>query len=400
MPNTRPVADVNLFMKLKHKQSRLRSLPLLAALAIVLSVAAPSAVGAGEVLQTIYTEVYFDSIDSVVARELSPQDYRGARLPEADTLWHPDLLGDGYEARYINDGTSFDCPVLCTIVRRKAPGHSGRAVLYVHGFNDYFFQKEMGREFNERGINFYAVDLRRYGRSLRPWQYPFDVRDMQEYFTDIDSALNQIRRDGNTDITLSGHSTGGLTTALFVAMRGARCGVSRLVTDSPFLEWNFSALYRKLLIPAVGVWSRLSPSAKIKQSHCDAYSHSLLRAFHGEWEYDMTWKMVYSPPVTASWIGSVTRAQKQLMKNASHITVPVLVMHSSRGLDACSWSRECMSADIVLNPKDIARLGARLGKEPQVSALDDGMHDLILSRKEVRAAAYDTIFGFISRTSR
>lgn len=59
-----------------------------------------------------------------------------------------------------------------------------------------------------------------------------------------------------------------------------------------------------------------------------------------------------------------------------------------------------MSADIVLNPKDIARLGARLGKEPQVSAIDDGMHDLILSRKEVRAAAYDTIFSFISRTSR
>lgn len=202
MPNTWPGVDVNLFMKLKHKQSRLRSLPLLATLAIVLSVAMPSAIGAGEVLHSIYTEAYFDSIDSVVARELSPQDYRGARLPEADTLWHCDLLGDGYEARYINEGTSFDGPVLCTLVRRKAPGHSGRAVLYVHGFNDYFFQKEMGREFNERGINFYAVDLRRYGRSLRPWQYPFDVRDMQEYFTDIDSALSQIRRDGNTDIKI------------------------------------------------------------------------------------------------------------------------------------------------------------------------------------------------------
>lgn len=381
-------------------QSRMRSLPAMAVLAVVLSMAVPSLSGAREVLRSIYTEAYFDSIDRVVARELAPGEYSGARLPATDTLWHPDILGDGYEALTINQGEAWDGPVSCTLVRRKAPGHSGRAVLYVHGFNDYFFQNEMGREFNARGINFYAVDLRRYGRSLRPWQYPFDVRDMQEYFADIDSALSRIRRDGNTDITLSGHSTGGLTTALFTALRGARCGVSRLVTDSPFLEWNFSAFYRKVLIPAVGVWGKLRPSAKIKQGHCDAYSHSLLRAFHGEWEYDPAWKMIYSPPVTASWIRSVSEAQKKLMKNASHITVPVLVMHSSRGLDACAWSEECMSADVVLNPDDIARRGKRLGKAPHVVAIDSGLHDLILSRPRVRAAAYDTIFSFISRTSR
>ena len=32
------------------------------------------------------------------------------------------------------------------------------------GFNDYFFQAEMGRQFADSGYNFYAVDLRRYGR--------------------------------------------------------------------------------------------------------------------------------------------------------------------------------------------------------------------------------------------
>lgn len=373
----------------------LHSLPLLASLIVVLSMAVPARINAFHLPSDTIALFQQDSIDSVIERELSPQNYHGEKAPAKDTLWHPDILGNGYEARYINEGSAFDGPVGCTLVRKRAPGHSGRAVLYVHGFNDYFFQSEMGDKYNEQGINFYAVDLRRYGRSLKPWQYPFNVRDMEEYFVDIDSALNQIRRDGNTEITLAGHSTGGLTTALFVAMRGARCGVQRLVTDSPFLAWNFSALYRKVLIPAVGLWGAISPDTKIKQSHCDAYSHSLLRQYHGEWEYNTAWKMVYSPPVTASWVRAISRAQGKLLKNAKNITVPVLVMHSSRGLHACSWEEACMSADIVLDPLMIAERGQKIGAH--VTAIDSGIHDLILSEKPVRTAAYDTIFNFINR---
>lgn len=331
---------------------------------------------------------------SVIYRELHPELYKGAKTLSADTLWSPDILA-GYEARQLNLGESFDGPVCCTLVRRLAPERSGKAVLYVHGFNDYFFQSEMGERFNALGIDFYAVDLRRYGRSLRPWQYPFDVRKVDEYFTDIDSALRQVRRDGHTDITLSGHSTGGLTVLAYAAERGARCGVSRVVTDSPFLEWNFSKFYRKVLIPAVGLWGALSPGTKIDQGDCDAYAESLLRRFHGEWEYDTDWKMICSPPVKAGWIRAISRAQSRLMKHGKNITVPVLVMHSANGSHACSWDSACMRSDIVLNPLEIQRRGRKMGRNPVVATIDSGMHDLILSAPHVRQAAYDTIFNFI-----
>ncbi len=103
-----------------------------------------------------------------------------------------------------------------------------------------------------QGSTFYAVDLRRYGRSREPWQYPFNIRNQEEYFADIDSAILQIKNDGNTDITLGGHSTGGLTVALFGAVRGTEAGVDRIVTDSPFLEWNYSSFMRNIAIPTVG----------------------------------------------------------------------------------------------------------------------------------------------------
>lgn len=325
-----------------------------------------------------------------------PEKYTGPKTPTTDTTWHPDIL-EGYEARYVNQGEAFDGPCRSTIVRKLNRKGSKRAFLYVHGFNDYFFQKEMGERFVDSGYNFYAVDLRRYGRSWEPWQYPFNIRKQTEYFADIDSALSQIRRDGNTDITLGGHSTGGLTVLYLAAMKGNDCGVDRVVTDSPFIEWNFSPFMRNVAAPMIEFLSKFSKNSKIKQGHCDGYAYSLLKQYHGEWEYNTDWKMVYSPPVTYSWVGAINHAQSQLMKKRKNITVPILVMHSSRKIDGCNWEPDFQTGDAVLDPCMLQKRGEKLGdpSKRMVCTIDSGLHDLILSRKEVRDAAYDTIFRFI-----
>ncbi len=322
--------------------------------------------------------------------------YDGPKSPETDTTWHPDIL-PGYEARYVNQGEAFDGPCRSTIVRLRAQRPSRRAYLYVHGFNDYFFQSEMGRRFVDSGYNFYAVDLRRYGRSKEPWQYPYNIRDIREYYADIDSALAQIRRDGNTDITLSGHSTGGLTVLSFAADKGADCGVDRVVTDSPFLEWNYNSFYRNVAVPVVQFLGKIFKNSKIKQSHCDGYAYSLLRQYHGQWEYNTDWKMIYSPPVTFSWVGAINAAQSRLMKRRKDIAVPILVMHSSRKIDGCGWTQEFQTGDAVLDPAMIQERGSLLGHERVVCAIDSGIHDLILSEPGPREAAYDTIFKFIGK---
>lgn len=324
------------------------------------------------------------------------EKYKGPKTPVTDTTWHADIL-QGYEARYVDQGTAFDGPCRSTIVRLLNPNGSRKAFLYVHGFNDYFFQAEMGRRFVDSGFNFYAVDLRRYGRSKEPWQYPFNVRDCREYFNDIDSALAQIRRDGNTDITLGGHSTGGLTVSFMGAMKGKDVGVDRIVTDSPFLEWNFSAFMRNIAAPTIGFLGRIFPNAKHKQAHCDGYAYSLLKEYYGEWTYNTDWKMVYSPPVTWSWINAINSAQGKTMKKAGNIAVPILVMHSSRKIDGCNYSPVFQTGDAVLDPFMIQARGEKLGHVRQVCAIDSGLHDLILSKLESRNAAYDTIFSFISR---
>ena len=324
------------------------------------------------------------------------EKYKGPKLPTTDTTWHPDILA-GFEARYVNQGEAFDGPCRSTIVRKLDPRGSKKAFLYIHGFNDYFFQSEMGERFVDSGYNFYAVDLRRYGRSREPWQYPFNIRDIKEYYADIDSALSQIRRDGNTDITLGGHSTGGLTVSCFAAEKGDACGVDRVVTDSPFYEWNFSPFMRNVGAPVVGFLGKIFPNSKIKQHKCDGYAYSLLKEFHGQWEYNTEWKMIFSPPVTFSWVGAINSAQSRLMKKRENIKVPILVMHSSRKIDGCNWSPVFQTGDAVLDPEMIKARGEKLGSIRMVCAIDSGLHDLILSEPTPRNAAYDTIFMFIKK---
>ncbi len=153
--------------------------------------------------------------------------------------WKPDLLGNGYEMRHVDQGSDYTGPVISTIIRKVCHRDSAatasdvrRGVLYVHGFNDYFFQQEMGNRFVGHGYDFYAVDLRRYGRSLTAGQKPFDVRDMASYFPDIDSALVEMQHNGISEVILMGHSTGGLTTAYFESRRHPEI-IKALILNSP-----------------------------------------------------------------------------------------------------------------------------------------------------------------------
>ncbi len=79
----------------------------------------------------------------------------------------PDLLGEPFFAETIDFPSDDEGPVVATLVRARCDQPTRKAVLHVHGFADYFFQTEYAAWWLERGYDFYAIDLRKYGRSLR-----------------------------------------------------------------------------------------------------------------------------------------------------------------------------------------------------------------------------------------
>lgn len=55
----------------------------------------------------------------------------------------PDILGEGYQALTVDLPDDDEGPVQATVVRHRAPRQTSRAVLYMHGFADYFFHTEL-----------------------------------------------------------------------------------------------------------------------------------------------------------------------------------------------------------------------------------------------------------------
>src|SRR5690606_6997040 len=120
----------------------------------------------------------------------------------AMTTWVPDILGPGWEQATLDLGSDAEGPVVATVVRPRPddgtggaagmhPGNEGGgsglpaawserpAVLYLHGYNDYFFQTHLAEHLMVHGYAFYALDLRKHGRSLRPWQTPNYCTDLR-----------------------------------------------------------------------------------------------------------------------------------------------------------------------------------------------------------------------------
>ena len=315
---------------------------------------------------------------------------------QALSQWKPDILGDGYQMRTVTQPSDYSGPVVSTVIRKLvgdtiAPGRP--AILYVHGFNDYFFNPELGRQSVAHGYDFYAVDLRKYGRSIRPGQSLFECRSLKEYFPDIDSALVEINRNRPDKIILMGHSTGGLITAYYMAQTHNHA-ISALVLNSPFLDWNLG--WKERLVPLISWWGSLFPTTRIPQGDSTAYSESLLSSEKGEWNYRTDWKLKRSPDVTAGWVHAINTAQRSLRNGKARIDIPILLMYSGRSVNESQWSPLHNRADGVLDVADIRKYGRQLGPHVTCLQVNGGLHDLLLSRPPLRALLYTRLFDWLA----
>lgn len=147
--------------------------------------------------------------------------------------------------------------MVATLASRRAEQQTGCAVLHLHGFADYFFQTLAADFWVDRGYDFYALDLRKCGRSIRPHQTPNFVTDLASYFEEIDEAMRLVRdRDGHPHVVLTAHSTGGLVAPLWAHAR--RPTLAGMVLNSPWLDLRGSLLLRTV---GTSVIDRGGPSA-------------------------------------------------------------------------------------------------------------------------------------------
>ena len=227
--------------------------------------------------------------------------------PGADE-WRRDTLLDqeGFWALTLTFEPDYDGPVSATLIRRPLHRERECAVLYLHGYVDYFFQAHLADFYqytlaggqSGKGCDFFALDLRKYGRSLPPqYRYPNFAKNLDEYYPEITKALTIIRGEGYPFVLLNGHSTGALTAARYLQDGTARGVVDAAFLNSPFLDFNDRDISR-FGATIARLFGTMAPHNKRKSPVPRWYALSLLQPSaacmdcHGRWIFDTDLKKV------------------------------------------------------------------------------------------------------------
>jgi alpha-beta hydrolase superfamily lysophospholipase len=294
--------------------------------------------------------------------------------------WVPDTHLAGYEAATLEFPPDYDGPVEATLVRKAGATPHKRAVLYVHGFVDYFFQARMAERFEAEGWSFYAIDLRKHGRSLLPGQHPCFCKHISEYFADVTRAIEIVSEAVDGPLLLAGHSTGGLIAALYADAGEKKDGISAVWLNSPFFDFRVKEADRYLLGLAAATGS-LFPFMADPRGLLPDYPKSLHKDYDGEWDFDLRLKPIEGFPIHFGWIGAILAAHSKVHAGLS-IACPVLAMHSDGG-------------DIVLGWRSIAKWAPGVGRDVTVMQFPGGLHDLVLSKREIREDVFAKLYGWL-----
>ncbi|MGZ8804750.1 MAG: alpha/beta hydrolase [Microbacterium sp.] len=319
--------------------------------------------------------------------------------------WIPDVLGEPFEQRTLPLGEDDEGPVVATLVRSLADrtvlsqlfgdrrALHGVDVLYVHGWSDYFFQRGLAQYWTDRGADFYALDLRKYGRSLRPGQTPGYITDLAAYDEDIAAALAAMGRPSEDAapehrLVLIGHSTGGLTLSLWASRHpGVAAAV---ILNSPWLEFQLSAVTRAAVAPMVGLQARLRPLDTLPQVDLGFYSRAQREARGSDLDVNLEWRPEQTMAVHHGWLNAILAGHAQVAAGLA-IDAPVCVLISKSSAVPTRWSDELTRADTVLVVDDIARAALKLGESVTVERIPGALHDIFLSRADARDIAYERL---------
>lgn len=336
------------------------------------------------------------------------------------TDWRPDVLGEGFECTDIDLGEDNEGPVVATLVRAlpEQLGFWDRLfgrlrefeqidVLYVHGWNDYFFQKDLARFFTSRGARFFALDLRKYGRSLREGQTFGYTEDLQTYDAEIGAAVEIIHEEQpqtsfvqaaspeQRKLVLLGHSTGGLVLTLWLSRnRGA---ADALVLNSPWLELQVSGAVRHAIVPVINLQARYNPH-EVSLPQIDQGFYAQAQHANSSPEeiaaINLDWRPTHSMPVRGGWLRSIIAGQDQVSAGLD-VGAPVCALLSTKSEFGLHWKDSMRRADTVLDVDATARAALRVGTSVTVERIDGALHDIFLSQADARQQAYQRMESWL-----
>lgn len=315
--------------------------------------------------------------------------------------WKPDSVLEGYQQATVHLGEDAEGEIVATFVRKdpskltlqerwrrwhfSVRGHR-LAIMYVHGWNDYFYRRHASEYWESLGIPFYAVDLRKFGRSYRPYQTPGYIEDLHEYRLEFNALRDQIVKEQGKDvrILMIAHSQGGLSASLWVNAEHPH-HVEALALNSPWLELQGNRMFRLLSTPVVQMYRLRGGKTVMPMRDPGFYARCIKRSTGGEWDYlDHPLNPGVEFLTRAGWMQAIYNGQDEIAKNLD-IQIPVLVCTSDKSMMLQStWDEDMREADSVLDITAIRQAALHLGDVVALATIRGGLHDLSMSKPDAR----------------
>ncbi|STC79124.1 putative lysophospholipase [Corynebacterium minutissimum] len=307
--------------------------------------------------------------------------------------WTDDILGPDFQSTPLELGVDPDGEgdVRATLVRycpgdEESAAHDDRpAIVWVHGMTDYFFHTHVAEYFYELGYAFYAVDLRKCGRSRQEGQAWHYISDLRYYDADLNAALDSLP---NPSVVILGHSTAGTIVALWLdrlrrtdSARFAR--IAGVILNSPWLAMmGISDTAYEAAKHVVYAGARIAPRLAIPGGDLTAYGESVHASHHGDWDYDLALKPLGGHEKYLGWLAAVFRGFDAIHSGHVNIGVPLLTMTSHRSELGKEYSESSNTADTVVDTRQSQRWAKELSPHYSLHVVRNGRHDLFLSQPE------------------
>lgn len=328
--------------------------------------------------------------------EILPTEHWPQFLPSsAPGQWLPDPLGPGFEYTTLDFGADAEGPLVATVVRYLPQQRFGwlnfkkfkGIVLSVHGWSDYFYNRQLAEFWHARGYCFYALDLRHHGRSLRAeHELPGYIDDLKALDMELDAALELVRKaHPGLPVVAQGHSMGGLILSLWIERTHAP--IQALVLNAPWLEFQGTAFLRIPINGLMEAVARSNPRRKILAAQFDHYWQSLSESAQGQWDLHPIWRPAYAFPSTAGWLHTILEGHAQVAKGLN-LSIPILLLTSKESHLSTTYSAVMQHADSVIDVNQTRLRGLKLGSFVTLSQIDGAMHDVFSSAEPARATAY------------
>ena len=268
------------------------------------------------------------------------------------------------------------------------------ALIWIHGYNDYYFHFHVGNELLKNGYDVYAITLRNFGKIAKDRRYIHYVKSWNSYFEDINNSLQWITKNKkHKKFVLYGHSTGGLISTIYMNEGKYKNIFNGLILNSPFFDFYGSDLEEFMIKYIFYYIAYIFPTFVASSGSNKIYKVPFYKNMLKRYHFNQNYKLTYPSHVFVSYLQNAAYQQNRIQNNKINISKPILVLHSEK---STRWPECNDNTDCVLDVNEIKKYSKLIGNNVKLQSLNGAIHDVLLSKDKISKKGIDYVTKFLN----